>query len=113
MRDPRRQSMLAVMRSRRRFLVVAALLSALSVAAVAHADWPRRSPPPPSTSGQLLVISRPWSNVKVDGRRLGPTPVRVELAPGRHRLELKAGDRVHRERVTIRPGGTVRVMHRF
>jgi hypothetical protein len=101
------------MRSRRLLLVLAAALLGLSIAAVAHGDWPRRSPPPPSTTGLLLVISRPWSNVKVDGRRLGPTPVRVELAPGRHRLELKTGDQVHRERVTIRAAKTVRVMHRF
>jgi len=100
-------------RARTRAVAVAVVVLGLGLAAVAHADWPRHRPPPPATTGVLLVISRPWSNVKVDGRRLGPTPVRVELAPGWHRLELKHEDLVHRERVRIRAGESERVMHRF
>ncbi len=94
-------------------LAVAVVVLGLGAAAVARADWPRQRPPPPATSGVLHVISRPWSNVKIDGRRLGPTPVRVELEPGWHRLELKHEDLVHRERVRVRAGESERVMHRF
>lgn len=98
---------------RRRFVPVLFLALALSVAAVARADWPRRDRRPVDSIGTLYVISRPWSNVKVDGRRYGPTPVRIQLTDGFHRLELRSGDLVHRERIRVRGGDTVRVMHRF
>lgn len=100
--------------SRRAVPFLFAAVLGLALATAAHADWPRPSPPPEPTRGLLLVISRPWSNVKVDGRRVGPTPVRLELAPGHHRLELRTGDgHVFRDRITLRAGQTVRVMHRF
>lgn len=100
--------------SRRTAPAVLALVVGLALATAARADWPRRSDHPESTRAVLVVISRPWSNVKVDGRRLGPTPVRIELEPGRHRLELRSGDgRIFRDRITVRAGETRRVMHRF
>ena len=100
---------------RRRFLTVllAALLGLSFAATAAWADWGPRPPRPGATTGTLVVVSRPWSNVTIDGRRLGPTPLQIELSPGRHRLELKSGDARHRERITIRAGVTKRVMHRF
>ena len=93
-------------------LLVAAL--GVAVATAARADWPRPAPPTEPGRAVLVVVSRPWSNVKVDGRRVGPTPVRLELAPGRHRLELRTGDgRVFRDRIMLRAGQSLRVMHRF
>lgn len=89
-------------------------LFALLVAGPVLADEPGRSPPPAPTQGTLYVISRPWSNVRIDGRRVGPTPVRASLAPGLHRVELRTGDgQIFRDRIVIRAGQTVRIMHRF
>lgn len=95
-----------------RSLLVVVLV--LSLATAAWADWPTRPHQAPVNPGVLLVISRPWSNVRLDGRRMGPTPLRAELAPGFHRLRLQSVDGVvHEERVRIVAGQTVRIMHRF
>jgi len=57
------------------------------------------------TKGRLLVFSKPWTHVFVDGKTRGSTPVEdpIELTPGVHVLELKnkgLGIRYH-EKVTI------------
>ena len=56
------------------------------------------APPPPPVvavapplSGFVRVIVNPWADIFVDGRRVGTTPLAkpLQLAEGRHRLELK------------------------
>ena len=40
--------------------------------------------------GWLVVSSKPWGNVFVDGRAVGTTPLAsVWLAPGAHRIEIR------------------------
>jgi hypothetical protein len=65
--------------------------------------------------GTLVVNSLPWSEVYVDGRRRGNTPIpSLQLPAGEHRIELRTADgRTHRETVTIEPNTTARVVHRF
>lgn len=46
--------------------------------------------------GRLKVIVQPWGRVRVDGWDYGLTPVPlIELAPGRHRVEVKNEDSGH------------------
>lgn len=67
---------------------------------------PQPSPPRPETASAeaaspqtpiqearrpatLNVLARPWADVRIDGRPLGPTPLRnIEVQPGRHSLQL-------------------------
>jgi serine/threonine protein kinase len=50
---------------------------------------PRKKAVQPAGKGTLTVNSRPWSEVWVDGRKLGLTPLAYkELPAGRHRLVL-------------------------
>ncbi|MEZ4248888.1 MAG: PEGA domain-containing protein [Polyangiales bacterium] len=65
--------------------------------------------------GTLVVNSLPWSEVYVDGRRRGNTPIpSLQLPAGDHRIELRTADgRTHRESVTITANETSRVVHRF
>lgn len=65
--------------------------------------------------GTLVVNSLPWSEVFIDGRRRGNTPLpSLALPAGEHRIELRTADgRSHRETVTISANETSRVVHRF
>ena len=61
--------------------------------------------------GSLSVNTDPWSNVTIDGKDLGSTPLpTVELTSGRHLMVCTNPDSglVHRETVTIPPGGKIR-----
>ncbi len=41
-------------------------------------------------TGRLSIVTTPWSNVYLDGRRIGQTPlIGVELPAGRHVLDLR------------------------
>jgi hypothetical protein len=56
--------------------------------------------------GMLLLTSEPaGTSVIVDGRDLGPTPVKVLLAAGRHHLSLSDGLRHHDETIQIDTDG--------
>lgn len=57
-------------------------------------------------SGWLTIDSKPYANIFVDGRDVGPTPVlRLALTPGPHRVRAVTEDgRQQRFRVTIQPG---------
>jgi serine/threonine protein kinase len=56
--------------------------------------------------GILLLTSEPaGTSVMVDGRDLGPTPVKVDLPAGRHHLSLSDGLRHHDETIQIDSDG--------
>jgi hypothetical protein len=71
------------------------------------------SAPAPATVG--FAIS-PWGEVHINGRMHGISPPlrNVELAPGRHRIEIRnAGFPPHVEVVDARSGGKIRIRHKF
>ena len=58
----------------------------------------------------------PWGEVYVDGKMVGVSPPlqELELAPGRHRVELRnSGAQPHVTTVNARPGERVRIKHKF
>ncbi|HYC46360.1 MAG TPA: adenylate/guanylate cyclase domain-containing protein [Burkholderiales bacterium] len=58
----------------------------------------------------------PWGEVYVDGKMVGVSPPlqELELAPGRHRVELRnSGSQPHVMTVNARPGERVRIKHKF
>jgi hypothetical protein len=69
------------------------------VASAAH------SAPPVDTSpkepGYLLLDTDPWATVFLGGSRLGTTPLRVSLPPGRHELSLVTKDSAERRGLTV------------
>lgn len=65
---------------------------------------------PRGATGTLRVTTTPWSEVYEGGRRLGETPVQLELPAGRHVLTLRAEGRpAHTETVEIHDGEVTRV----
>jgi hypothetical protein len=61
--------------------------------------------PPVAGRGTLVVAATPWCEVTVDGIGVGPTPLKVELTAGTHRVRLVNPD-FHVDRsatVLIRP----------
>jgi serine/threonine-protein kinase len=65
---------------------------------------PERAPQPPA-SGVLKVRTRPYSDVYLDGHRLGQTPLVTELKPGRYTLVFKhPGRPSQRKTITVRGG---------
>jgi hypothetical protein len=51
---------------------------------------PQQPAMPSAAPGWLVVSSRPWGNLYVDGRLVGNTPqATVWLTPGAHRVEIK------------------------
>jgi serine/threonine-protein kinase len=83
-------------------------------------DTPPKTPPKPppkeekvavATSGKngsLLVFSKPWTEVYIDGTSYGTTPLdgAIELPPGVHVVQMsnyKNGIK-HRQRVNVQPG---------
>ncbi|MFO0724469.1 MAG: serine/threonine-protein kinase [Myxococcota bacterium] len=63
--------------------------------------------------GRLVVRSRPFSDVFVDGRALGRTPVDAPLYPGGYTIALKREGRTETRRVTISPGQTSEIMFQW
>ena len=63
----------------------------------------------------MVVVPGGWANVYDSGGRfLGVTPLNREMAPGRHRLQLRFNGQPppRTVEVTVPAGGTVRVLER-
>jgi serine/threonine-protein kinase len=63
----------------------------------------------------MLAIS-PWGEVLVDGKMVGVSPPmsELELAPGKHRIEVRNGTfKPYRTEVDLGPNETTRVKHKF
>ena len=82
-------------------------------------EEPAADPDPVASAAPPATISfaiSPWGEVHINGRRHGISPPlrNVELAPGRHRIEIRnAGFTPHIEIVDARPGGRIRIRHKF
>lgn len=61
----------------------------------------------------LVVTSRPWSTITVDGVAVGSAPATIELAPGAHEVQLTKGDQTANARVQPRRGETWSVAAEF
>ena len=71
---------------------------------------PPPPPPPNAPRGRVWINSTPWSQVRLDGRAIGNTPlVGVYVDAGQHTLELRAVCGVKRRRVVIHPGEDYRL----
>jgi hypothetical protein len=80
--------------------------AAVAAAAGGVAWWATHRP------AVLLVQTVPPSEVLVDGRALGTTPVRLDLSPGKYALGLRTeGFAAHEERIDLRPGETRDLRH--
>jgi serine/threonine-protein kinase len=61
-----------------------------SAAPRAQAAAPSQAAAPAAGSGVLRLNSRPWSEVSIDGRPIGNTPLmNVTLSAGSHRVVLR------------------------
>ncbi len=69
-----------------------------------------------SMDGRLMVFSRPWVNVRIDGVSYGATPLDspISLKAGQHLVELSNPDGIrYREKVYVAPGKTISLKKRF
>jgi hypothetical protein len=79
---------------------------------------PRGEPvaaPPPAPAVVTFAVA-PWGEVHVDGRMVGVSPPLqdLELAPGRHRIELRnSASQPHVRTITAKPGERIRIKHKF
>jgi serine/threonine-protein kinase len=76
---------------------------------------PRAESPEPTGTGLLLVVARPWGNVRVDGAGMGTTPLdTIALKSGVHTVIVQhpSYEPIER-RVTIRAGQTERLVVDF
>ena len=64
---------------------------------------------PAPTTGKLTVTAFRVATVHVDGRRIGDTPVSVELTPGRHKVTIVRNGRRESRVVVIEAGRTASV----
>ena len=88
------------------------LVAAANEESLANREIVASAPTPASLS---LAIS-PWGEIHIDGRLHGISPPlrSVELAPGRHRIEIRnANFPPHVETVDAKAGGKIRIRHKF
>jgi len=66
--------------------------------------------------GRVKLAVTPWGEIYVDGRKRGVTPPlrHIELAPGRHRIEIKNTIFPSRSQsVEVKANGQLRIKHKF
>ena len=95
--------------------VVLMLVLAIALPRSRHSDVPNAADAAaslaPAGVGYLWVSSNPWGYVSVDGRVHGATPLmRLEVAPGRHRLRIaREGYESYEQDVEIGAGEEIRL----
>ncbi len=70
----------------------------------------------PGPDGTVNIVALPWAEVYVDGKMHGISPPLrlIQLAPGKHRIELRNSSfRAHTETINVNPGERVNVRYRF
>jgi hypothetical protein len=72
-------------------------------------------PPPKPLPGYLSVSTRPWSEVHVDGRKVGYSPIlNHKLPAGSHTVTLLSADGHRKDiQVDIQPEKVRKVLHKF
>ena len=84
-----------------------------------RAGVPRAEDVPAAADGEPAMLSlaiAPWGQVYVDGRSRGVSPPlqEIELAPGRHRIEVRnSAAPTHVVTVNVKPGERLRIKHKF
>jgi hypothetical protein len=67
---------------------------------------------PPASPGTLIVNSRPYSEVLLNGKDVGQTPQTLTLPPGSYRIVLKRPDgQTWNHRAQVRSGNKLTVTH--
>jgi len=72
--------------------------------------------PPSSAPGTVNFAVSPWGEVHVDGKMHGVSPPLqdLELAPGRHKIEIRnSASQPHVVTVNVKPGERIRIKHKF
>jgi len=82
------------------------------------APAPVGTPPTPAAGPTALITLAvsPWGMVVVDGEEVGVSPPRteLELAPGKHRIEIRNGSfKPYIEILQLKPNQTLRIKHKF
>jgi hypothetical protein len=74
-----------------------------------------KEPPGPELPGYLSISTQPWSEIHVDGRKVGYSPIfKHPLPAGAHALTLLSADGQRQDiQIDIQPGKTRKVLHRF
>jgi serine/threonine-protein kinase len=83
---------------------------------IRSAAEPASAPLQRSPVGRVKLAVTPWGEIYVDGRKRGVAPPlrHIELAPGRHRIEIKNTIFPPRsESVEVKPNGQLRIKHKF
>ncbi len=65
--------------------------------------------------GTIVINAYPWADVRLDGRKVGRTPVRRQVTSGRHTVVLSNPDlkKSKRKAVSVAKDKTANVFHRF
>ena len=82
----------------------------------ATAGIPTDMPAAAARPATVTLAIAPWGEIVVDGKSAGVSPPlnRLELAPGRHRIEIRnQAFAAYRETVTLEPGASIRIRHKF
>jgi len=72
--------------------------------------------PTPASPGIVAFAISPWGEIIVDGKNQGVSPPlqRLQLSPGRHRIEVRnASFTPHVQIVEVKSGEQIRIRHRF
>lgn len=82
------------------------------------APAPSTASPSPTTGSTALIMLAvsPWGEVVVDGKAVGVSPPLsdLELAPGKHRIEIRNGAfKPYLEMLQLEPNQTLRIKHKF
>jgi len=75
-----------------------------------------QAPATPAAPGVVAFAITPWGEVIVDGKNQGVSPPlqRLQLSPGRHRIEVRnASFTPHVQIVEVKSGEQIRIRHRF
>jgi len=95
---------------------VAAVPPVPPVPPVASIPPPRPPVPPRGTAirgtrtGSLEVMTQPWADIYLDGKKIGVSPLRIDVAPGRHVLKmLFRGGSARTQALIVEPGQTTRI----